>query len=36
VPSVFNRAVSPAVAHAVAEAAGASGVARRPRTTAAV
>ena len=34
VPSVFNRAVSPSVAQAVADAAVASGVARRPRTTA--
>jgi malate dehydrogenase (oxaloacetate-decarboxylating) len=33
VPSVFNRAVAPAVAQAVAEAAAASGVARRPRAT---
>jgi malate dehydrogenase (oxaloacetate-decarboxylating) len=31
VPSVFNRAVSPAVAEAVAQAAIASGVARRDR-----
>ena len=34
VPSVFNRAVAPAVAQAVADAALASGVARRPRATA--
>jgi len=31
IPSVFNRAVAPAVAEAVAEAAEQSGVARRPR-----
>jgi malate dehydrogenase (oxaloacetate-decarboxylating) len=33
VPSVFNRAVAPAVAEAVAQAAAASGVARRSRAT---
>ncbi|GIU94555.1 MAG: malate oxidoreductase [Gaiellaceae bacterium] len=32
VPSVFNREVAPSVAHAVAEAAEAAGVARRPRS----
>ena len=34
IPSVFNRDVAPAVATAVAEAAQASGVARRPRRAA--
>ncbi len=35
IPSVFNRSVAQAVVQAVARAAEASGVARRPSTTAA-